>query len=223
MKKITTILSILIFIALFSACSSVKVLNSWKGDNISSVKDNNILVIARTDNKKARAAFENEIVKQLQEGGMNATASFTKFPKFKPDEKVTEEKKEMIKKMLLSKGFNGVVLTVIKEKQELSKTVNEEGHYAGGTYAGYYPMYYGGFYGYYQNPMSQSSYGNFVEDTSTTYTAANYILETVIYNLEEEGEKQLVAVVTSKIEEPDNAAEAAKQYVKAIAKSFDKK
>ena len=133
------------------------------------------------------------------------------------------ETENEIKELLRKDGFNGVVLTVIKEEQELTKTVTDGGYYAGGTYYGYYPRYYNGFYGYYRNPMSYSTLGNYVEETSTTYTARNYILETVIYNLDEPEEKQLVAVVTSKLEEPENAAKTAKQYVAAISKSFDKK
>ena len=223
MKKITKILSFLIVVLLLNACSSVKVLSSWKADNASTIKDNNILVIARTANLSARMAFENEIVKQLVEDGIKATASFTKFPKLNPDEKVSEEKKEAIVNMLKSEGYNGVILTVIKDVQELSKTDIDGGYYAGGTMYGYYPRYYGGFYGYYNNPMSYSTFGNYVPQTATTYTATNYVLETVIYDLEQEGEKQLVAIVTSKLEEPDSAEAVAKQYVKAITKSLDKK
>lgn len=221
MKKSISLISIVSVIILLNACSSVKVLNSWKADNASTVKEKNLLVIARTDNNTARIAFENEIVNQLTAKGIKATASFTKYPKLNPDKKITDEKADMIKSMLKDAGFNGVVLTVIKETQELSKTVTEGGGYAGGTYYGYYPRYYGGFYGYYYNPMSYSTLGNYVEQTSTTYTSKNYILETVVYNLDEPEEKQLVAVVTSKIEEPENAAKAAKQYVRAISKSFD--
>jgi hypothetical protein len=208
---------------LFSSCSSVKVLNSWKGDNVESVKDNNMLVIARTDNISARIAFENEIVKDLKASGIKATASFEKFPNLNPDKKLTEADRERIETMIIESGFNGVVLTVIKEEQELTKTVTDGGYYAGSNYYGYYPRYYGGFYGYYGNSMSYSTLGNYVEPSSQTYTATNYILETVIYNLDEPKEKQLVAVVTSKLEEPENAATTAKQYVKAISKSFDKK
>ena len=220
-KSIYLILTVSIIMAL-DACSSVKVLNSWKADNVSSINEKNIIVIARTDNTTARVAFENEIVDQLTARGIKATASFTKFPKLNPDVKVTEEKAEMIKSQLENDGFNGVVLTVIKEIQELSKTVTDGGHYSGGNYYGFYPRYYGGFRGYYYNPMSYSTLGNYVPETSTTYTSKNYILETVIYNLDENDEKQLVAVVTSKIEEPDNPSKTAKQYVKAITKSFDK-
>ena len=221
-KSIYLILTMSIILAL-NACSSVKVLNSWKADNVDTIKDNNLIVIARTDKTQARVAFENEIVEQLAARGIKATASFTKFPKLNPDEKVTEEKAEAIKSMLKDEGFNGVVLTVIKDTQELTKIVTDGGHYAGGNYYGFYPRYYGGFRGYYYNPMSYSTLGNYVEPTSTTYTSKNYILETVIYNLEETEEKQLVVVVTSKIEDPENASKAAKQYVQAITKSLDNK
>jgi len=223
MKKFIFPLLVILNIALFSSCSSVKVLNSWKADNMDAIKDNNILVIARTDDMSARIAFENEIVKDLTNRGINATSSFTKFPKLKPDQEITKEDEKRIKNLIMDNGFDGVVLTVIKEQQEITKTVTDGAHYAGGNYYGYYPRYYSGFYGYYHNPMSYSTLGNYVEETSTTYTAQNYIVETVIYNLDEPEDRQLVAVVTSKLEEPDNAATTSKQYVKAISKSFDNK
>lgn len=223
MKKFIHSFLILTTILLFSSCSSVKVLNSWKGDNAYAVKDNTILVIARTDNMSARIAFENEIVKELTSKDIKATASFEKFPKLDPDKKLTKEDQEKIKAMLMDNGFDAVILTVVKEEQELTKTVTDGGYYAGSNYYGYYPRYYHGFNGYYGNINSYSTLGNYVEKTSQTYTATNYILETVIYDLNEPDEKQLVAVVTSKLEEPDNAATTAKQYVKAISKSFDKK
>lgn len=221
MKK--TILIVLALTNLLSnSCSSVKVLNSWKADNFAEVKDNNLLVIARTDQTAARITFENEIVKELSKDGIKATASFKKFPKLNPDQKITEEEQKRIESMLLENGYNGIVLTVVKEEQELAKTVSDGGYYAGSNYYGFYPRYYNGFYGYYRNPMSFSTLGNYVEQTTTTYTAKNFILETVIYNLDEAEDKQLVAVVTSKLEDPENAATTAKQYVKAISKSFNK-
>lgn len=223
MKKFIFPFLVVTTIIFFSSCSSVKVLNSWKADNIEAVKDNNLLVIARTDNMAARIAFENEIVDELAKRGVQSTASFNKFPKLNPDQKITEETEKNIKSLILENGFKGVVLTVIKEEQELTKTVTDGGYYAGSTYYGYYPRYYNGFYGYYGHPRSYSTLGNYVEQTTNTYTAKNYILETVIYNLEEPEDKQLVAVITSKLEEPENAATTAKQYVKAIGNSFDKK
>ncbi len=225
MKKSIYLIASLSIILFFSSCSSVKVLDVWKSDNVDSIKDNNILVIARTQNKQGRIAFENEIVKQLTSKGMNATASFTKFPKLTPNKEVSEEKREMIKTILHNEGFNAVVLTVVKDVQESTKTVTDGGYYAGGTYGGaafggYYPSYYGGFSGYYHQPYSYSSYGVYTPSTSTTYTQKTYVLETVIYDLDEPEDKQLVAVITSQIEDPKEAYKTAEAYVKAITKSF---
>mgnify|MGYP000895413067 FL=1 len=112
-----------------------------------------------------------------------------------------------------------MVLTVIKDMREATKTVTEGGYYAGATR---YPRYYRGFYGYYYNPMSYSTFGNYVPETTTTYTTKTYVLETVAYNLNENDDKQLVAVVTSQISNPSNVTKVAKEYVKAITKSFVK-
>ena len=223
MKKLIYSILGLSLILLFSGCSSVKVLNSWKADNVDSVNDNNFIVIARTADKQARIAFENEIVKQLADKGIRSTASFSKFPNLNPDEEVTEDRKAEIIKILENEGFNAAVLTVVKDVQELSQTTQQGGGYAGGNYYGYYPRYYGGFYGYYHHPMSYSTMGVYEPATYTTRTSKNYILETVIYDLEESEENQLVAVVTSKLEDPENTSKAAEQYVKAITKSFETK
>jgi len=223
MKKSIYLIASLTIILFFNSCSSVKVLDSWKSDNVKSINDKNIIVIARTQDKQARIAFENEIVKQLTAGGMNATASFTKFPKLTPNKEVTEERREMIKTILRNEGFNAVVLTVVKDIQESTKTVTDGGYYAGGSYAGYYPRYYGGFYGYYHHPYSYASYGVYNPTTSTTYTQKTYVLETVVYNLDEPEDKQLIAVVTSSIKDPNEAYKTAEAYVKAITKSFKNK
>lgn len=203
----------------FNSCSSVKVLDSWKAENVSSINDKNIIVIARTENNQARIAFENEIVNQLTAKGLKATASFTKFPKLNPDEKVSEDKREQIKNLLINEGFNAVVLTVIKDIKEATRTVTEGGYYAGATL---YPRYYRGFYGYYYNPMSYSSFGNYVPETSTTFTSKTFVLESVAYNLAEPEDKQLIAVVTTQIENPSNITKVAQEYVKAITKSLVK-
>ena len=226
MKKSIYLVASLSIILFLSSCSSVKVLDTWKADNVNSINDKNILVIARTQSKQARIAFENEMVKQLTATGKKATASFTKFPKLTPNEQVSEEQQEMIKTILHNEGFNAVLLTVVKDVQESTKTVSDGGYYAGGSYGGaafggYYPSYYGGFGGYYHHPYSYSSYGVYTPSTSTTYTSKTYVLETVAYNLDEPEDKQLVAVVTSSIEDPNEAYKTAEAYVKAITKSFN--
>ena len=133
MKRPFYLILTLTGLLLLNSCSSAKVLNTWKADNIEEVRDNNLLVIARTNDKAARIVFENEIVDQLTKKGLNATASFTKIPDLNPNQELTEEKKKSFKSMIQNEGFNGVVLTVMKEKEELVKTEIEGAHYEGGT------------------------------------------------------------------------------------------
>jgi len=219
MKKITLLFTVAIVTSLFS-CSSVKVLDSWKSDNVSNLKDNNFLVVARTENKQARIAFENEIVEQMTEDGYNAVASFSKFGDMKPNEKVSENDKEKLQNLLKSENIDGIVLSVVKDLKEETRVVRDGGYYAGGNFSSYYPGYYGLFYSYYYNPMSYSSLGVYVPETTTTLNSKLYILETTVYDLTASDKDQLVAVVTSQIDNPNKASEAAKQYVKKITNSL---
>lgn len=201
-------------------CSSVKVLDSWKSNDIESIKENSFLVVARTNNNQARITFEDEIVKQMKSNGYNATSSFSKFGSMKPNDPKTDENQKKLVELLKSEGFSGVVLTVMKDYQEETRVQKDGGYYAGSGYSSYYPRYYGGFYGYFYHPMAYYSAGNYVEETVTTSTSKIYILETTIYNLEKEEDNQLVAVVTSKIDNPQTASSAAEQYVKKVAASL---
>ena len=211
---------VLVFLTVIYSCSNIKVLASWKGENVNDIKDNKILVIARTDDNQARIAFESEIANKLKENGMNATTSFSVLPtKVKIGKGVTEEQKVAFRNFLNTEGYDGIVLSVIKDEQETTKTYSDGGYYAGATVP-FYPGYYNGFYSYYYNPMAYSSFGTYVEPTSSTYTYKTYVLETVAYDLNQQDGKQLVAVVTSKIENPQDISRNAQEYTKKIAKAL---
>lgn len=201
-------------------CSSVRVLDAWKADDIGSMKGNKFLIVARTDDKQARIALENEIVDAMTASGYTAEASFTSFTQFSPDDK-SDQDTEKLEQLLASKGYNGVVLTAVKDYKEEQRTTTSGGYYAGGSYMGYYPAYYGGFYDYYYHPYAYSSYGNYVPSSSTTSIAQIYILETTIYDLTKAGDKQLVAVVTSELDNPQNVTSVSKDLVKKIGKALD--
>ncbi len=217
----------LITLLTLSGCSGVKVLDAWRGDNINTVKDQNILVIARADNELARVSFEKEIADQIRSRGLQATESHQQFPGHKPDKKLSQEEIEQLKDNIQNAGFNGVVVSVLKDLQTTTRVVEEGGYYTGGytggPYNSYYPGYYGGFYGYYGNAMSYATYGNYVPTTLNKQTSKTYILETVVYNLNQPEDKQLIAVVTSKVENPQNVSTTAKQYAHAIAKALSDK
>ena len=212
---------LLLGFVLLSSCSSVKVLDSWKGDNLATMSDKNILVIARTDNQQARIAIEEAMANDIRKAGFKATESYLKFNSMNPNKKVDPEK---VQALIEKAGFKGVVMNVLKDYNESMVTEESGGYYAGGTtYYGGYPGYYGGFYGYYHNPYSYSTYGNYVPSSSTTRISKSYILETLIYNLDEPERKQLVSVVTTQIIDPSSVTKTAKDYSKLVFNSLKKK
>jgi len=212
---------LLLGFVLLSSCSSVKVLDSWKGDNLATMSDKNILVIARTDNQQARIAIEEAMANDIRKAGFKATESYLKFNSMNPNKKVDPEK---VQALIEKAGFKGVVMNVLKDYNESMVTEESGGYYAGGTtYYGGYPGYYGGFYGYYHNPYSYSPYGNYVPSSSTTRISKSYILETLIYNLDESEGKQLVSVVTTQIIDPGSVTKTAKDYSKLVFNSLKKK
>lgn len=212
---------LLLGFVLLSSCSSVKVLDSWKGDNLATMSDKNILVIARTDNQQARIAIEEAMANDIRKAGFKATESYLKFNSMNPNKKVDPEK---VQAMIEKAGFKGVVMNVLKDYNESMVTEESGGYYAGGTtYYGGYPGYYGGFYGYYHNPYSYSTYGNYVPSSSTTRISKSYILETLIYNLDEPEGKQLVSVVTTQIIDPSSITKTAKDYSKLVFNSLKRK
>ena len=215
----------LLFVVMaFNSCSSVKVLDSWMSPNIEGFQDNTILVVARTADQEAREAFEREITDKLLEGGFNATPSYTKFPKLLPDDKLTDERKEEIRELLQKEGFNGVVLSVLKDYQERTQTIGEGAHEASVNY-GYtdWPTYVGyGFYTYYAHPLSYSTEYVDVAAAEVTLTSKLFVLETVIYDLDQPEKKQLLVLINAAVENPATAKEMAHNYADAIAKRLKK-
>lgn len=223
-NKATFILIVLI-IGAMSSCSGYKVLDTWKAENAQAIRANNILVVARTTNERARIAFEQEITNELKKQGVKATASYLKFPKLGPNTKMTEERKDSLRTLLMSEGFDGVALSVLKNYDENTREIGFQGGYVetGGRLNPYADGVYAGFYSYYSNPRAYASDIVYVEkDTLPTLTSRNYILQTSVYNLKLAEDKQLIAYLNASIENPDNADQAAKGYAKTLAKKFKK-
>ncbi|MFD2550819.1 hypothetical protein ACFSQP_03215 [Bizionia sediminis] len=222
MKNTFTLAVLLLIFA--SSCSSIKVLDAWKSDSISDFQDNKVLVISRTDNKSVRIAFETELAKELRANGIQATESFKEMPEFSHDKELNQEQLTNFRSFLKNEGYNGIVLTVVKDYQERTQTTQDGGYYAGATYwPSYYPAYYGGFYGYYANPFSYSTYGSYVPMTATTQVIKTYVVETVAYDLTKADGKQLAAVVTTQIDDPQNIRKNAADYTAKITKALTRK
>jgi hypothetical protein len=223
MKKTSPL--VLLFIVIFlNSCSGFKIIKSWKSETVNTMRDKKILVVGRSAKKEIRVAYEDAITKKLVASGYNATASYKNYPDFKPNQKVSDEREQQIRTILEKDGFNGVVLTVLKDYQENTREVGAEQYdatviYGGATVAGVY----GGFYAYWDLPGSYSADNVAVKQEGSTITSKLYILETVVYNLDKEDGKQLEAWITASIENPENSPSLATAYANSVAKGFKNK
>ena len=210
---------------LMVSCSGIKVIDSWKADEISDLANAKILVVARTDDMVGRQRFEQEIADRLRAAGIDAMESYKKFPAMKHNEKQTEEEIAQKVQIIKNEGFRGVVLTVLKDMSKEIVTSETGGYVSGGYYPSYYGGYYGGFGGYYGRVYSPYGYGyggTYVPSETRTYTSETYNLETVIYDLDKEPGKQLQGVIAIDITDPKSASKVAPKYADAVAKQLKK-
>jgi hypothetical protein len=230
MKKNLAILVLFAFAFVFINCGSVKVTDSWTGEDetIAKFKEKKILVLARTADNTARIAFEEALANELRAKNYKATESFKRFPKIYTQKEITEERVAFIKSILDSEGYTGIVIVAVKDQESTTTTSSTGigvGVSTGPGYYGGFPGYYGGFYDYYRTPYAYgpyyNSFGGYIPTSTSTRTSTTYILETVFYNLDEPVENQLVAVVTSELDDPKEAYKTAQKYVETMVKSFE--
>ena len=210
---------------MISSCGGIKVTDSWKADDPGNIAKENILVIARTDDMVSRQRFEQEIADQFRVEGINATESYKKFPSMKHNVKRTEAEIDQVIQIIKNEGYKGIVLTVVKDKSTELVTSETGGYTAGGYYPSHYGGYYGGFGGYYGRVYSPYGYGyggTYVPSETRTYTSETYYLETVIYNLDFDKGKQLIAVVSVEITDPKSASKVAPKYADKVANALSK-
>ena len=225
MKNMKFVASFILTAIIVASCSGVKIIDSWKGDEISDLADQNILVVTRVDDMAARQRFEQEIAERLRAAGISATESYKKFPAMKHNVKQTEEEISQKVQIIKNEGFRGVVLTVLKDMSKEIVTSETGGYVSGGYYPSYYGGYYGGFGGYYGRVYSPYGYGyggTYVPSETRTYTSETYNLETVIYDLDKPDGQQLQGVVAIDVTDPKSATKVAPKYADAVAKALKK-
>ena len=209
-------------IILFVGCgTSVKVTDAWQADDIDEARKEKYLVIARVDDMPGRQQFEQEIASRLREGGIEAVESYSQYPSLNILMQLSDEDIDRWIASIRNEGFNGIVLTVIKDSKSEQRTASSGvgigvGHYPS-MYDGY--GYFGDYFGSMYSPYGYS--GAYIPVSQRTYTSEIYQLESVAYDLEREKNKQLVAVVTVNITDPKSAADIAEKYADKVFAQFD--
>ncbi len=197
MKKIiVTLITLLLF-----GCSTVRVVDSWKNEEVLFFKPQKLLVLGVTQNLTARKIFEDNLKKEFAKRNINAYESTAVFDESFTDSKRTEEEIDTMITELSEKGFDAVIITAVKG-------VDERRSYDRGYYTvGYSWTRFGRYYYRYQDIYYTPGYYN-------EYKV--YHLETSIYNMNEGEDKSLVWVGALDIVDPQTITTTVNDYVGAI-------
>lgn len=188
---------------LLVACSSTKLISSWKSPDVSNQKFNKMLVIGLMGNKdrSLRENVENIIVQQLQTKGIYAGSAFAEYgPKtFEGLDEPTVLKK------LRNKGYDGAVTIALLDK-------SKEKRYNPGM-VGVYPGTYR-FWGYYRTIYTRIYEPGY-------YTVSNkFMLEASVYDLNSD---KLIYSAQTKSVDPASPQSLASEFSDKIFEDMSKK
>ena len=127
MKALTKILILLLFISI-AGCSSSELIENWKNPDIETFEAQKVLVLAMSNDVENRRIFEDRLVSQLKEKGVNAVNSDEFFsPEFTSRPR-TEEELDALENEMLLEGFDAILVSKIigsEDRKTLVQTYKE--------------------------------------------------------------------------------------------------
>ncbi len=203
--KIRVIISLIAMTFLWSCATSMKY--TWTKDNFVGKEFDKILVLTITKNLKSRTLFENTVVENLAEGGVNASSSLSVFT---PVEKMEDLSEDEIEARIKKGNYDGVLVTTLVD-------INTQDVRANST-TSYYPMSYGHGYGY--RSFIYSGYGHMYEPDYYR-EQKTYVLESRLYDVSESDPKEAVVWSgQSELVDPSGSDSASKAYSDILVKTL---
>lgn len=188
-------------------CAAIKQEESWKNPDFTEFNPKNVLVVGVTPDLEARSNFEFSLVRELNARNINAIQSSVVFEKMFQDDSDTESEIETQISKLLTEGYETVLVSAIKGIKE-----NESRSGASPRFDYGLQKFLGGYLASRDDYFSQDDYKKYQV----------FYVETSIYNLQKDSEKDLVWYGSYNIIDPENIAEMSDDYVKKIIKSMEK-
>ena len=109
----TKLFLLLAFCCLLTSCSSkLRMLDYWTSEDFREYEEMKFMVVCVAEDPEIRDDFEYEIAKKLKKRNIQAGESHKIFPTLKPAN--SEEEKERYREIIRESGYNGVVLTTVK-------------------------------------------------------------------------------------------------------------
>jgi hypothetical protein len=191
---------------MLSGCSSIRVVDSWKNEEVLFFKPQKLLVVGVTNNLTARKIFERRLKDEFQKRNINAFESSEVMEISFTDSKKTEEEINTMIQGLSGMGFDAIIISAVKG-------VDDKRNYSRGYYTiDYRWRRFGRYYYYYQdiyyNPEYYSEY-------------KIYHVETSIYNINEMDDTSLIWVGALDLVDPQDISKTVEDYVTTIVRRLE--
>lgn len=202
MKNIVYTILVLSF---FLSCSPAVLQGSWKSEDYTNYKIKNILIVGVTQNTTARMKYEEQLKREFNKRGVNASQSALIFEDSFKSSKQTEEDIENQVNKLANKGFETILISAVKG-------VDEKETYSGDIPRTYFGVWrFGRRYYLYQDIYFEPGY-------YMNYKV--YHIETSIYNIKPDAKKSLVWVGSYDLVNPSDIDQSVTKYVNAVIRSL---
>ncbi len=205
MKNSLYLFVILIFFGL-NGCADSELVENWKNPDIESFQAQKVLVLAISNNVENRQFFENRVVKQLRDKGVNAMNSDNFFDDSFTQRPKTENEVNALEDMLLHDGYDAILVskvigaedkvTLIKSYQNFNKnfeTFNED---------------------YYSNQ-------GLFDQNEQLESYVVYHAESVLYCICPEKERQVIWRASINVTKLDSEKKAIKDYCKMLMHTLE--
>lgn len=196
-----------------AGCSSTSLVSSWKDVAYTAKPLRHVVVYVRAKDQPTSNAMEDALVASLS-SIVKATPSYRVFPgknTHNPD-RLSPLDKEAVRKSLLDKGFDGVLMSQLADVKQSSHYVppmtTSVGYWNSPTMWGYPGM---GGYGYYGGPVAVSP--------GYTYTDTHYLIQASLYAIPE-GTR--VWAAETQTTDPDSVQEIVQGNTKLFSENLKK-
>ncbi|MFC5048496.1 hypothetical protein ACFSTE_08450 [Aquimarina hainanensis] len=194
---------------LYCSCSSVDVTKTWNRSQTTDWKKENVVVVSKTTDTDIRKQFERDITTALNKEGYIALESYLVMPELSRLNNLDNREVVRIKNSLIRRGADILFLTVLRDRKEYKKAVKT-------TYeTKSYPLFYRPF-----RSGDSVLYTKSTPEEVIKTIKRSFVLETLVYDLKEEKEKQLLSVMITEIDNPKQLTSVSREFSKEIVEAL---
>ena len=189
------------------SCSSTKMIDQWKSQDIAVYQGNKVLIIGITPNLDSRKIYEQRLASTLDKKGVNAVKSIDFFEKSFTEAKKSQEQLNEIENQLLEAGFDTVLFTTVTGSEN-KVTAIQSFKDMNSTIGSFMDYYYNNQHVFYQ------------EYSRDIYQI--YHTETALYCLCPGKERELIWKGSIDIVDPQKVERSVADYVRVLTKELKK-